>query len=280
MSRWWRAYDEAVDDPKLQQLPAELFRAWFNICCITSQNGGTLPDISAIAFKLRCKPAKAEQIINSLIAARLIDVTADGNAPHNWKARQFKSDNADSTNAERQARYREKQRNDRSNAVTTVTVTDPETEQRQSITEKKRTRAKPRGEDLDFEKWYRVYPRREARGAAEKAYRIARKSADAATLLAGAERASAKAAGADPKFIPLPATWLNQKRWLDEAPNTPQSVINPVTPDEAAVKFFKQVGRWHRDYGPEPGQIGCRVAPEILEAHGFAIPHETQTEAA
>jgi hypothetical protein len=28
MSPWWRAYDEAVDDPKLQQLKPELFKAF------------------------------------------------------------------------------------------------------------------------------------------------------------------------------------------------------------------------------------------------------------
>lgn len=68
----------------------------------------------------------------------------------------------------------------------------------------------------EFEEWYAKYPRREARGAAERAYRTARKSVDASVLIAGAEKAKQKYAGSDPKFVPLPATWLNQKRWLDE----------------------------------------------------------------
>lgn len=229
MSRWWRAYDEAVDDPKLQKLPAELFRAWFNICCITSQNGGVLPDIETIAFKLRCKPSKAEQLIESLKGAGLIDVTDEGSAPHNWKARQFKSDNNDPTNAERQARYRDKQRNGKSNGVTTVTITDPETEQIQNRTE---SRARARDEHPDFEEWYRAYPRHEARGGAEKAYRTARKSIEASILLAGAERAAKRYAGSDPKFIPLPATWLNQKRWLDEAPQPSRQ--------DVAAQFYRE----------------------------------------
>ena len=133
MSRWWRAYDEAVDDPKLQQLPAELFRAWFNICCVTSQNGGHLPTLDAVAFKLRLKPAKANKLLGDLRAAGLIDESEDGSLrPHNWDGRQFKSDAADGTNAERQQRYRDRHRN----AVTTVTppvtetvtVTDPYTD--------------------------------------------------------------------------------------------------------------------------------------------------------
>ena len=90
MSRWWRAYDEAVDDPKLQQLRPELFKAWFNICCITSQNDGTLPAIATVAFKLRVRPEKARAIVAELTAAGLIDDDGNGNlAPHNWSKRQF-----------------------------------------------------------------------------------------------------------------------------------------------------------------------------------------------
>lgn len=216
MSRWWRAYDEAVDDPKLQKLPADLFRAWFNICCITSQNGGTLPGIDTIAFKLRCSETKAQQIIDRLKSAILIDETEAGLAPHNWNGRQYKSDGNDPTNATRQKRYRERHRNGKSNGKSnggkTVTITDPDTE-----TEQNRTEARVTRDDGEFDRWYAAYPRHEARGQAIKAYRAARKSADPSTLLAGAERAKARYAGSDPKFIPLPATWLNGQRWLDEA---------------------------------------------------------------
>jgi hypothetical protein len=40
---WWRAYDESADDPKLQRLSADLFRALFNLVCLASRNGGVLP---------------------------------------------------------------------------------------------------------------------------------------------------------------------------------------------------------------------------------------------
>lgn len=93
MSRWWRAYDEAVDDPKLILLTDKQHRAWFNLCCITSQNGGTLPALAVIAVKLRTSPDKARGIVAELVALGLVD--NDGNgvfAPHNWNARQYKSD--------------------------------------------------------------------------------------------------------------------------------------------------------------------------------------------
>lgn len=200
MSRWWRAYDEAVDDPKLQRISDKLFRGWFNVCCITSQNGGGLPSFEDIAFKLRCSPAKAEALVRELVAAGLVDETEGKFAPHNWDGRQFKSD----TSTERVKRFRKRERN----VSETKNGNAPDTEQ---------NRTDSREGASEFEEWYRTYPKREARGAAEKAYRTARKSAEAAVLLAGAEKAKQKYAGAEPKFIPLPATWLNQKRWLDEA---------------------------------------------------------------
>lgn len=93
MSRWWRAYDGAVDDPKLCLLTDKQHRAWFNLCCITSQNGGRIPAMAAVAFKLRLSVDKAKAIVAELVGLGLIDMDeAGGMAPHNWGARQFQSD--------------------------------------------------------------------------------------------------------------------------------------------------------------------------------------------
>jgi hypothetical protein len=121
MSPWWRAYDEAVDDPKLQQLKPELFKAWFNICCVTSQNGGKLPSLPSVAFKLRVKPEKARAIIAELAAAGLIDDDGIGNlAPHNWSKRQYRSD----VSTERVERFRKRS----GNVSSAVCATPPDTE--------------------------------------------------------------------------------------------------------------------------------------------------------
>lgn len=120
MSRWWRAYDEAVDDPKLCLLNDKQHRAWFNLCCITSQNGGTLPPIAAVAFKLRMPVTKAKHLVAELVTLGLIDHDETVFAPHNWNVRQFKSD----VSNERVKRFRER----KCNVTETVTVTPPETE--------------------------------------------------------------------------------------------------------------------------------------------------------
>lgn len=125
MSRWWRAYEEAATDPKLQLLPAELFRVWFNLMCIASKHDGSLPALAHIAYTLQMKPERAAQALSQLHAAGLLDKTETGFAPHNWNGRQYKSDAADATAAERMKRYRNNKRNNRN---ATVTALRPETE--------------------------------------------------------------------------------------------------------------------------------------------------------
>ena len=70
--------------------------------------------------------------------------------------------------------------------------------------------------DGDFAEWYDLYPRKVGKQAAIKAYRRARKVADADTLLAGLRSQLPKLAGSEERFRPHPATWLNEGRWEDE----------------------------------------------------------------
>lgn len=103
--KWFRVYDDLVDDPKVQTLPLEQFRALINLWCLASQNDGALPTIDVMAFKLRVKPAKMRNIVEKLRSAGLVD-EADGSlTPHNWNVRQFRSD----LSSERVRRYRERQ---------------------------------------------------------------------------------------------------------------------------------------------------------------------------
>lgn len=70
------------------------------------------------------------------------------------------------------------------------------------------------GEALtEFEAWYAIYPRKKARGDAERAWPKARKLASLEQLIEGAKR---YAQSTDPKFYAYPASWLNGKQWLDE----------------------------------------------------------------
>jgi hypothetical protein len=65
----------------------------------------------------------------------------------------------------------------------------------------------------DFEEFWHHYPRRVGKLAAQRAYRTARKHATAEAIQAGLGLAQF---ARDPQFIPHPATWLNQGRWMDD----------------------------------------------------------------
>lgn len=102
MKFWFRLYSEVVDDPKVQALPAEVFKAWINLLCLTSQHDGTLPPVADIAFRLRVSQTKAVSMLEKLRSAGLLD----GDTPHNWEGRQFIGDGSTA----RVHRYRNKRR--------------------------------------------------------------------------------------------------------------------------------------------------------------------------
>ncbi len=129
MTLWFRMYNEALDDPKVQQLSPEMFKGWVNMLCLATRLNGVIPE-STVAFSLRIAHAKAASLIEGLIGAGLFERTESGLIPHNWNGRQHKSD----VSNERVARYRERQRN----VTQTVTETPPETEsETESETEEK-----------------------------------------------------------------------------------------------------------------------------------------------
>lgn len=129
---WFRLYNEVVDDPKVQQLPPALFRAWVNMLCLVSKHGAALPPLSDISYRLRVTPAKAESLRSELVAAGLFDEEDGSFYPHNWHGRQFKSD----VSTDRVKRFR--------NGHGNVSETPDETPApEQSRTEQKQNREKP-----------------------------------------------------------------------------------------------------------------------------------------
>lgn len=104
MSRWFRLYDEMLDDPKVQRLAPHLFKTWVNLLCLASKENGKLPSNDDIAFRLRISVQDAAQQVEDLILAELIDLDPKGGRfPHGWEARQYASD----TSAERMRKHRE-----------------------------------------------------------------------------------------------------------------------------------------------------------------------------
>lgn len=97
----------------------------------------------------------------------------------------------------------------------------PETEERREETEEKpRKRGEVSGFPPGFAAFWSLYPRRENKAKAAQAFaRIRPDEAQLAAILAGLRRqiASDQWRRDGGQFIPHPTTWLNGRRWEDEA---------------------------------------------------------------
>lgn len=118
--RWFRFYDEALDDPKVQRLAPNLFKTWVNLLCIASKSDGKLPSDDDLAFKLRISVQDAAQQMQDLILAELIDIGPKGERfPHNWQSRQYASDSS----AERMRKHRKNKKENKGDVTGDGSVT-------------------------------------------------------------------------------------------------------------------------------------------------------------
>lgn len=85
-----------------------------------------------------------------------------------------------------------------------------------------------------FDRFWAIYPRKEGKGKAEAAFTKALRSATDAEIMAGLEaqlpKMRAKIASGEAQYVPMPATWLNGKRWADEVPI--QTTIEDLPPTD------------------------------------------------
>ena len=120
---WFRYYVETLNDPKVQLLPADLFKTWVNLLCIARQHDGNLPATGEIAFRLRMSEETAAGAIQTLADAELLDTMPGGGLrPHNWDTRQYTSD----TSTPRVRRHRETGRKRFTKRPDGVSETPPE----------------------------------------------------------------------------------------------------------------------------------------------------------
>jgi hypothetical protein len=119
MSNWFRMYESTLNDPTVQRLPGDKFKAWVNLLCVASTHDGVLPPVADLAFLLRpLGEDKVKALLAELHQKGLLDpVEAPGGAisyaPCRWSERQYRSDVTDPTAAARMQRYRDRKRNAR-----------------------------------------------------------------------------------------------------------------------------------------------------------------------
>jgi hypothetical protein len=229
--RWFRIYEETLDDPRLQRLPASLFRAWVNLLCVASRCGGALPGIEEIAFMLRSRPPAVAHRIEALKAAGLIEERDGTLVPTDWERRQFVSANdrpspaEPMTAAERTRRWREKRARDAAGVTGDVTVTAIDLEPNQETKTQTAPAARESATDV-FDEFWQAFPSRDGDNPEQPALDSFRKAvaagADPKAIIAGAKSYAGATAGRERRYIASAARWLSEGRWRGA-----QSALNP-----------------------------------------------------
>jgi hypothetical protein len=61
MSRWFRFYDDVINDPKVLSLPEAMRWTWVAVLCAASKNDGNLPATDHLGLMLRVTKQRARR---------------------------------------------------------------------------------------------------------------------------------------------------------------------------------------------------------------------------
>ena len=118
--------------------------------------------------------------------------------------------------------------------------------------------------DKMFDDFWKIYPKKEAKGAARKSYERAIKKASPETIMLGLSRYLERIDGEKTgrQFIKLPATFLNQECWDDEYDARPslRQQLNAMPSDgdtyqqvtRLKAERIEAANRWWKDRGHAP----------------------------
>jgi len=210
--------------------PAEV-GIYINLLAMMYERGAPLSDdVGKLARHCGARKPAFEKALKVLLADGKIMRTKQGlwndRVQKEIGNREERSSIAKTAAATRWGKREENQQIDNATATVEQCETDaipearsqkPEARDQKGDSESPPTRSKsPKIDDAEFDQFWRVYPRREAKGAARKAYERARKTITAEIIVEGAIRYARERAHEDPKYTKHPATWLNGECWGDE----------------------------------------------------------------
>lgn len=209
--RWFKLWYSACSDDGLIALPPELRWAWAVLGAHTKIHG--TEGVVSISSKNHVLAAMMGVTVDTLIdtITSLPHIHVEEGQNHNgeftvtWDNWIFYQE--DSTVAERQKKWRELHRNGLRG------------EERRGEENKKRIPPiVPQTGDTAFDQFWKLYPKKVGKKAAQKAWHLARVNGQLSQILTAIElqKKSAQWNEESGRFIPNPATWINQGRWMDE----------------------------------------------------------------
>jgi hypothetical protein len=238
---WFRWHHGSVTDQKFQLVArkssasvAEVIAVWATILEAASMsddrgNPGD-PDCEAIDCALGLDDGVTARIIGAMSNRGLF--TEDGRIA-SWDKRQPKRERENDHSTDRVRALRARMANE-TPRETTIGEETPcnATERQETPREEKRREVNPSASPAGFAEFWMAYPRKAGKGAAEKAFR---KTGIGAALLPNVLQAIERARATEQwrkdngQFIPHPATWLNERRWEDDADGRPlNGASNPL----------------------------------------------------
>lgn len=299
---WLRLYRDALYKPKVGRLSLEEKGFWA-VCLMASDDEGGLPSIPDLAWTLRLSEQDVSALMLTLDRNGLVTRYVTGNvtkyALHDWDEHQRKSDHDDSA-AERQRKWRERQKAEKTAIVEPVTdrnalrngpVTPLDTD---TDTDKNNIMSGPSVPD-GFEKFWKAYPRTPnmSKVAALKAWQKRKCSQlpQDQLLDAVAKYKAFLASESKKRGKEYPAKhaqgWISEQRWegfVAEAPPRPEA-HSPDWADEipqwSAFKSKLPASEWQAWFATSHpnGAVTTLVAPSQFAAEQVAARYGSKLEA-
>jgi hypothetical protein len=241
---WVKIDDSFPDHPKIKGLKDDEFRLYMTALCYSSRylTDGVIPlNIVRTFIESRSKSSR----ISALVDANLWEIVADSIVILSYSEYQFTKERIETERklaAERMAKSRGLRRTD---TVTEGEVQPPHTHPIPIPIPNIDIHMNP--SDSEFNLFWAIYPRKEAKGAARTAFIKACKKASAELIIEGAKR-FASDPNRQAEFTAHASTWLNQERWGDtplpsrggSMTRTESSVLRAL---EIAEKFSAEEGK-------------------------------------
>jgi hypothetical protein len=225
--KWFRLWTDIVNDPKMRKITDSQFRTLIYLMCLASEEDseGTINfSASDISWRIRRTETQVKSTLKSLSGLEILGPLDKSIVFLNWNKRQPISDN----DAENKRKQREKTKNvlgqNKDTSLDSPPLeqnrTDTDTEQIQNRTDNKKLLSEAKNASLMlFEIFWRAYPKRIGKGAAERSWNKINPDDNLLQVMLGSianAEESEQWQKENGQFIPNPATWLNQKRWQDE----------------------------------------------------------------
>lgn len=257
--KWFRLYTEIRDDPKMWELTDLQFRIFINLLCLASEqdkNGSVFGHPSAISWSIRCDRRAFDRATKTLIEHNILKEIDGGFEIINWRKRQFISDDINS----RVRKYRQKE-----TLHETLHETPPEqnrTDREFSLIENnlifkdKPKIRKPFQYTDDFNSFWQAYPKQVGKGKAFEEWR--KLSGNGIPPLEEILNAlklhtqSTQWTKENGQYIPLPATWLHQRRW-DDVPALKDPFKGKVS--DKTARSLANMDRWEEHENEKQKEI-------------------------